>query len=200
MSPDIQRGLSGHNFSAILLHMNTIHGYDEIGNEFTQRCKKSKEGIFKLGVLQNYTGEDASDSWAKWDARYPKESMRLMHQDQRYVDWMQFCKENAPMTRVQIIEPSLTKYAEWQLAVFREYQKEKAEKVRLINAELLGGLALPASDLVIFDDESVLQWSYEPDSDGKVDGGTVFDVSKGDDIGYFLALRDNLLKLSVPLV
>lgn len=188
----------------ILLCMKQIHSQEEIENEFTDLCRKAERTIFKLGVLQNYVGEDASASWQTWEARgadYANASMQLMHNDPRYITWMQFCRENAPMTRLQIVETPLTPYAEWQLAVFREYQKEpRAERVHIVTAESLGGLVLPPSDILIFDNESVLQWTYVPNSDGKVEGGIIWNASEGDDMSNFLALRDDLLDRSTPLV
>lgn len=180
--------------------MKIVHGNEDIGRIFTNSCQRAERGIFKLGVLQDYVGEDASPSWQAWDAGDYEQSIPLALSDPRYMDWIAFCKENARFTRVQVVDGSENPYAAWQLALFAEYQKQNAEKVFLVeSACLLGKVALPESDIVIFDDQRVLQWSYIPESGGKVNGGKVWDVLEGDDISGFLTLRQEVLDHARPL-
>lgn len=154
-----------------------------------------------VGVLQNYVGEDASPSWRAWEAGRQQESMQCVLDDPRYRDWIQMCQESpATFTRVQVTEPPLTPYAAWQLALFAEYQKQGIEKVYSVkSARLLGKVALPHSDVIIFDNQRVLQWSYVSDSYGTVDGGTIWDVADGDDISEFLSLRQVILDQAQPI-
>ncbi|SRR6266702_949863 len=175
--------------------MNVHRGYDVIGQVFTDHFKAAAHSIFKLGVLQNYIGEDAGLSWRTWEAGKFDESMQLARSDPRYISWMRLCHESpASITRAQVVERPLTPYTAWELALFAEYQKQGAEKVYFTEAaHLLGKAALPDSDIVIFDDQRVLQWLYIPDSHGLVDGGTIWDAAEGDDISQFIALRQAVL-------
>lgn len=127
--------------------------------------------------------------------------MQLVSGDARYADWIQKRKESpATFTRVQVIERPLSVYTAWQLALFTEFQRQGIEKAYSIeSACLLGKTALPESDIVIFDDRRVLQWSYTPDRQGLVDGGIIWDVAAGDDIEQFLALRQDVLDQARPI-
>jgi len=175
--------------------MIKVHGYDKIGQVFTDYFTEARSNIFKLGVLKNYVDEDDSQSWRAWEAGRQQESMRLVSDEARYKDWIQKRKKSAAtFTRVQVIERPLSTYTAWQLALFAEFQKQGIEEAYSVeSAHLLGKLVLPESDIVIFDDQRVLEWSYAPDSQGKVDGGTIWDKAAGDDIEEFLALKKAVL-------
>jgi hypothetical protein len=183
--------------------MIKVQGYDEIGRVFTNYFTEAQNNIFKLGVLQDYVDEDASPSWHAWKAGRRQESMQLVSDDARYKDWIQKRKEShAAFTRVQVIEQPLSSssYAAWQLALFAEFQRQGIEEAYSLEAtRLLGRAALPESDIVIFDNQRVLQWSYAPDSQGQVDGGTIWDVAAGDDIEQFLALQKDVLDQARPV-
>lgn len=174
--------------------MRKVQGYNEIGQIFTGYFTEARSNIFKLGVLQSYLGEDTSPSWQAWEAGRQDESMQLVFQDPRYIDWIQK-RQASPATfeRVQVIEQPLTTYAAWQLALFAEYQKLGIEEVYSAeSARLLGKVVLPDSDVVIIDNQRVLQWSYAPNSQGQVDGGTIWDVAAGDDISRPISITADL--------
>jgi len=181
--------------------MRKVDGYDEIGRVFTDYFTEARNNIFKLGVLQGYVDEDNSSSWRAWEAGKGQESMQLVSDDARYKDWIQKRKESpATFTRVQVIEQPLSVYAAWQLALFAVFQRRGIEEAYSVeSACLLGKVSLPKSDILIFDNQRVLQWSYVPGSQGLVDGGTIWDVAAGDDIERFLVLRQNVLDQARPL-
>ncbi|MET1033457.1 MAG: DUF6879 family protein [Candidatus Saccharimonadales bacterium] len=184
--------------------MNTIHGYDESGRVFNDYFTAARYSIFKLGVLQSYVGEDTSPSWQSWEMGNREESMRLIFDDpeSRYADWMRLCNESrASLTRVQVTESPLTPYADWQLALFQEYQRQGAEQVFTVSADSLGASALPASDILIFDDRRVLQWTYVEGSQGQVNGAKTWDVMEGDTntVASFLTLRQDIIDQAIPL-
>lgn len=177
--------------------MKQYTGSEAIGTTFNGFFDTAKWEIFKLGVLQSYLDEDSGPSWQEWSGGNYEESMRLAHLDPRYQDWIHRCRESlAEVVRIQVTRDPPTPYQNWMTALFSLYEEAGAESFYTVAAERLGNIVLPSGDLVIFDGTKVLRWDYEFGSEGKVEGGTTWDIAEGDNIGSFLALRGIVMELA----
>lgn len=176
---------------------------ESAGAAFNAVLDKAEHSVFKLGVRQNYEDEDNSASWGAWCNGAYEDSMCLVYQEQRYIDWMSRCMElrnrGVKFTRAQVIDVPLSNYAQWSLSVFRQYEEVGAERVVTVKTEQVRDLALPATDFIIADNTQVLQWEYVPDTQGEVLGAQFIEPADGVKFTAYLALRDVILNRAVPL-
>ncbi|HSX07694.1 MAG TPA: hypothetical protein VLG11_02275 [Candidatus Saccharimonadales bacterium] len=183
--------------------MRTYDTKESAGTAFNRMLDMAKHSVFKLGVHQNYEGEDSSASWGAWRSGAHEDSIWLMYQEPRYTDWIERCiglrNRGVKFTRAQIVDVPLSDYTQWMLSVFREYETMGAEKVVTATTEQVRGLALPPNDFVIADDALVLQWDYASGTQGEVSGARLMEPADGPQFAAYLVLRDTVLSVASPL-
>ncbi len=155
--------------------------------------------MFKAEVLQDYSAVDHSPSLLAWLGGNTALARSLGESDRDTTAWRQQCLNSpAAITRVHVVDEPLTPYLEWEIAVIYgdSLVPSGAETVYLAPSQKLPDITLPAGDFWIFDDEQVLQWSYQAET-GELASARVW--GKGDDITPFLELREKFLAASTPV-
>jgi len=178
-------------------------GHTLIGKIFTQLFVAAKNEIFKLGVFQEYPGEDASPCRHAWEQGDYQQSIELFADDNRYKEWIALCLASpARVIRGQIVVEPWRPYLEWSLLCpFQQYQKHGAENLYILtdqNYRKAAGPSLPTSDFLVFDGTKALQWQCA--DDGNVIGGWTWDVDAGDNITAFLDVQDVFMRNAQPFV
>lgn len=172
----------------------------ETANELWERYwNEMRYEWFKLEVLQDYSGEDASPSLESWLKGDKQRSVTLMKAE-NHQEWVKSCRQKQAQgvnfIRIHAVEEPYSPYLEWELKHYEYINIPKCgEKVYLINKADIADLKLPAGDLMIFDGTRAVINTY--DKNGFMTHETFYE--KGDDISHFLKLASALKKLAQPL-
>jgi uncharacterized protein DUF6879 len=104
---------------------------------FDRLFTEAQRTMFKVEVLQDYSAIDDSPSLNAWKAGNQKLSIELAARDKDIIAWRNRCLASpAKITRIHIIEESLTKYLEWEIDVT---YKRSLKKELLTEAEVIRG-------------------------------------------------------------
>lgn len=154
--------------------------WDELKNEW-----------FKVEVLQDYSGEDHSESLDAWLAGDKDRSIQLMRE--WAPGWANECREKVErgvsLTRIHVVDYPLSDYVEWEIEVYKNRNIPLGkEDVYLVDRTAVEELGLPAGDFMLFDATRVVVNTY--DETGYAYEQTFYD---GEDITKFTILRSQLL-------
>src|SRR5581483_12017974 len=154
-----------------------------------------KEEWFKIEVLQDYSGEDASPSLQAWLAGDKQTSIALMPKYGKA--WIEMCRRiPARKRRFHIIEKPYTPYLEWEIELYKRMNIPLAgEEVFLVPKESVAHLALPDGDVMIFDNKRIVHNHYSPT--GYLEQMDFYE--EGDDITTFRNLKSALVKYGTPV-
>lgn len=165
-------------------------------NQYWQDMEKE---WFKVGVLQNYIGEDDSPSLRAWLAGDKEKSVALI-QDATHGGWSKLCKEKSDqgvlMRRIRIIEKPLTPYTEWEIEYYKRINIPGGEQIFVVDKQQIEALDLPSGDLIMFDNGRAVICGY--DKTGRMAHQDFYD--KHDDMTKFLELKRNLLAIARPFL
>lgn len=168
---------------------------------FNTLFASAEHEMFKAEVLQDYTAVDDSPSLRAWLQGDKEKSRQLGKTDPVITSYRNMCLSSpAKITRVHVVKTPYTPYLAWEVEICYKNSllAHNAETVMLVDINNLRHPQPPAGDFWIFDSTRVLQWEYE-NGVGKTIGAQVWDKTTGDDISYFLQLKDALLHAATPL-
>jgi len=191
-------GAGGISFLLLSTYMKTLEGRaaEELWDRYWREMRRE---WFKLEVLQDYSGEDASPSLAKWLEGDEQGSIALMKAE-NHREWAESCRqklaEGVKLTRLHIVEKPYGPYLRWELRHYEHINVPRCgEKVYLVDKARTAALDIPEGDLMIFDDSRAVVNTY--DKNGLMIRETFYE--KGDDISRFLRLAAQLKELAQPL-
>lgn len=160
---------------------------------------------FKVEVLQDYSGEDDSESLRAWKAGDRAKSRELLadlKNDERWMSWSKTCRakvdRGVKLTRLHVVEEPHTSYLDWEIEIYKLRNiPDCGETIFLVPKQKVTGLDLPSGDLMIFDDKRVIVNTYN--ENGLMTQADFYDAHEGDDIAKFLNLKTELVKQAEPL-
>ena len=153
----------------------------------------------KVEVFQNYSGEDNRPSLQAYLAGDPDRGLALLQQETQQSPWRDACRQKCgqgvTLRRIRILEEPYTPYTKWELEYFKLVNQPGGEQISVIDKNNLGGLSLPSGDVVIFDDQQAVVNMY--DETMRMEEQAFYTDTES--VAGFLALKDSLLELAVPL-
>jgi len=168
------------------------------GKVFDEWWNELKTEWFKIEVLQDYSGEDDSESLHAWLAGDEKRSIKLIKETYSR-EWVKQCQEKisagVKLTRIHIVEEKFSPYLEWEFEYYKQINIPLCgEKVFLCKKNDLQNIDIPNGDVMIFDLQKIVKNTYT--AKGKMIEQT---FHENENIDKFLELREELLKRSTPL-
>jgi hypothetical protein len=174
--------------------MKTVNR-NESGQVWNNFWNETREEVFKVEVLQDYSGEDEGLSLAAWLSGNKKLSLQLLGEEFKDNEWAkQFAVKSIKKIRIHIVDQPYTPYLEWEFELYKRFNIPKwGEQVFVVNKGDISNLDIPDGDFWIFDNKKVIRYHYKV---SKVYSADIFDEK--DDIDYFLFLKEKLIKVAKP--
>ncbi|MEK7447428.1 MAG: DUF6879 family protein [Patescibacteria group bacterium] len=165
----------------------------ELDKIFDSFWDEMQEEFFKIEVLQYY-GEDDGPSLREWLAGNREKSLEITRSNAK--PWHEG-KEGIKKIRIHVVDYPLSDYIQWEIEHYKIINVPLVgEEIYLVDSNEVKDLGLPKGDTIIFDQKRVISNIY--DSDGVVISAEIY--GNKDDIGLFLDLRDQLLKLQIEKI
>jgi hypothetical protein len=178
--------------------MKTLNRKEAL-RQFEENWQSMSEEWFKLEVLQDYSGEDKSESLALWKQGEKERSVGLFksRQNAEWVkDYRKKSDQGVRLLRLHIVEKPHTQYLEWEIEHYKHINIPICgEEVYRVDKEDVTHLEIPSGDMMIFDKQKVVVNQYN--EEGLMMGATFYE--KGDNISSFLSLREELLRYIQPI-
>lgn len=142
---------------------------------WTQYWRAMTESWLKIEVLPDYSGEDHGPSYGLWLEGKREESIKLLKSPDN--EWRKMCRakttQGVRLRRVRLLETPQTAYTQWELQHYKWVNIPGGEQVSVINRNRVRDLDLPNGDVMVFDYNQAVQWTY--DKTGRVVSGTFYD-------------------------
>lgn len=158
--------------------------------EWDKAWNNLKTEWVRIEALQDYSGEDESESLSAWIAGDRTKSIELLNTNEEWIkSFQKKGKAGIKLTRIHIVEYPLSKYLEWEIESYKKISIPICgEQVFLVNKEVVKDLN--PVDLTFFDDSDILFNRY--DKFGKFIGGDI--LKDKVEIDILLTMKDQLLK------
>jgi hypothetical protein len=164
---------------------------EEHSKLFNKLWKNLKREWFKVESLQDYSGEDDSQSLREWLAGNREVSRELLKKESR--SWLEEVKSSpAKIVRIHVVDYPLSQYLEWEIEAYKIGNIPAGEEVMLVDRKLIN---FPVPDFMIWDEKEVTVNHYD-------DLGALKEVDyykEGEDISYFSELKKLLLQKAVSV-
>ncbi len=166
---------------------------EEANEIWEQWWSEAKEEWFKVEVLQDYTGEDKSESLDAWRAGDKQRSIQRMPELMN--EWIAMCQKSLlSKKRIHVVEKPYTPYLEWEITLYKNVNIPLCgEKILLVPKEKISHMNIPDGDFNIFDSQKVIKHRYT--AEGFAEKADVYE--KGEDIRQFLELREELVRCAI---
>jgi hypothetical protein len=165
-----------------------------------QYWRETRDEWFKLEVLQDYTGEDDSESLQMWYKDDKEDSLKSLKTNDPDPEFSRKCQEKlsqgVKLLRVRIVEEPITPYTQWEMEFYRLIsQPLRGEKVFVIKKTAIKDLVIPKGDMIIFDEKRVAVNTYN--KNGRAVSTNFYD--RDEKVSDFIKLKYELQKRAEAL-